>query len=162
MSPVHFGPAVIGDQAYEEEKAEAESGRDVFGPAVLDPDFHLKTPEERHEAVHPKAGPPTVEEMEAQIEAEAEELDAEAQLDEIVAVEEVGDEREERGELYGLPVPIAAQMIEESTDEAQLSEWLQDEYDSKNRKGVIEAILARLDVIAPLEEQTDGDGSESD
>lgn len=36
MSPVnHFGPAVIGQEAYEQEKALAESGTLTFGPAVL-------------------------------------------------------------------------------------------------------------------------------
>lgn len=36
MSPVnHFGPGVIGQEAYEENKRTEETGADVFGPGVL-------------------------------------------------------------------------------------------------------------------------------
>ncbi|HYL22494.1 MAG TPA: hypothetical protein VEU74_12085 [Gemmatimonadales bacterium] len=33
--PGHFGPAVIGQEAFEREQAERAKGADVFGPAVI-------------------------------------------------------------------------------------------------------------------------------
>lgn len=48
MSPVnHFGPAVIGQEAYEEQKLQAESLSNTFGPAVLgypEPAAPVQTP----------------------------------------------------------------------------------------------------------------------
>lgn len=53
----HFGPAVIGEQAFKKQKESEGGGKQHFGPAVLDPHHAHSEAKKRAEALKP---PPAV------------------------------------------------------------------------------------------------------